>query len=72
MEEIEEAFVPPDITTDMYEMECDNEDWMNFLKTFTRPLDEIVKAPEEEDLDPEYNVLGKSFIVNTIFAKLNH
>ncbi|CAG9863585.1 unnamed protein product [Phyllotreta striolata] len=58
LEEIEEAFIPPDITTDMYETDCDNEDWMNFLKTFTRPLEEVVKSTEEEDLDPEYNVLA--------------
>ncbi|VEN34224.1 unnamed protein product [Callosobruchus maculatus] len=42
-------------------MECDNEindDWMDFLKTFTRPLEEVVKAPEDEEHDPEYNILG--------------
>ncbi|XP_056646341.1 uncharacterized protein LOC130451386 isoform X1 [Diorhabda sublineata] len=58
LEIIEEAFIPPDITTDMYEMDCDNEDWKNFLKTFTRPLEEVNKLPEEEELDPEYNVLS--------------
>lgn len=29
---IEQAFVPPDITTDMYNTHCDNQDWLNFLK----------------------------------------
>lgn len=59
LESIEEAFIPPDITTGMYNIECDNEDWANFLKQFTRPLDEVVKSTEEhedEELDPEFNV----------------
>ncbi|VEN34223.1 unnamed protein product [Callosobruchus maculatus] len=61
LERIEEAFIPPDIPPDFYDMECDNEindDWMDFLKTFTRPLEEVVKAPEDEEHDPEYNILG--------------
>lgn len=60
LEKIEEAFIPPDITTDMYDMDCDNDDWMDFLKKFTRPLDEIVKSTEQEDeeQDPEYNILA--------------
>lgn len=57
LEVIEEAFVPPDITTDMYDLDCDDEDWSDFLKKFTRPLDELTKA-EDEDQDPEYNVLA--------------
>lgn len=44
LENIEEAFVPPDITTDMYDFECDDEDWRDFLKKFTRPLDEAVQG----------------------------
>jgi hypothetical protein len=32
------AYVPPDITADMYETECDNPDWHDFLKEFTQPL----------------------------------
>lgn len=55
LEVIEEAFIPPDITTDMYDMDCDDDDWRDFLKKFTRPLDEVTKATEEEDHDPEYN-----------------
>lgn len=30
LEEIEEAFIPPDITTDMYDMECDDDEWRDF------------------------------------------
>jgi hypothetical protein len=58
LEVIEEAFMPPDITTDMYNMDCDDDVWKEFLKTFTRPLDEVTKAAEDEDHDPEYNVLA--------------
>ncbi|KAK9701168.1 hypothetical protein QE152_g30795 [Popillia japonica] len=56
LEVIEEAFIPPDITTDMYDLDCDDDDWRDFLKTFTRPLDEVTK--DDEDHDPEYNVLA--------------
>lgn len=60
LEKIEEAFIPPDITTDMYDFECDDEDWRDFLKKFTRPLDEAVQGTQEDDdeADPEYNVLA--------------
>ncbi|KRT84894.1 hypothetical protein AMK59_233, partial [Oryctes borbonicus] len=40
----------------MYDMDCDDDDWKDFLKTFTRPLDEVIK--DDEDHDPEYNVLA--------------
>ncbi|CAH0391471.1 unnamed protein product [Bemisia tabaci] len=58
LEAIEQAFIPPDITTDMYDWACDNEDWKDFLQEFAKPLDSepaIVDDPEE---DPEYNVLA--------------
>lgn len=57
LEVIEEAFIPPDITTDMYDMDCDDDVWTEFLKTFTKPLDEVAKLPDE-DHDPEYNILA--------------
>lgn len=53
---IEEAFMPPDITTDMYDLDCDDDDWKDFLKTFTRPIEEMDKTVEDDDHDPEYNV----------------
>lgn len=56
LEVIEEAFIPPDITTDMYDMDCDDDDWKEFLKKFTRPLEEVTK--EDDDHDPEYNILA--------------
>lgn len=32
LEVIEKSFIPPDITTDMYDLECDDDDWREFLK----------------------------------------
>lgn len=68
LEVIEEAFIPPDITTDMYDMDCDDDDWKDFLKKFTRPLDEVTKNAEDEDHDPEYNVLADEEIDKGIFS----
>lgn len=47
----------PDPETDLDDMEYD-EDWMDFLKKITLPLDEITKATEDEEQDPEYNILA--------------
>lgn len=59
----------------MYDLECDDDDWKDFLKKFTRPLEEVTR--EEEDHDPEYNILadeeidrGKAFCV-ILFQILN-
>lgn len=43
LEVIEQAFVPPDITIDMYEFECDNEDWSDFIKGFVQPLGNVAR-----------------------------
>ncbi|XP_044745330.1 uncharacterized protein LOC123307178 [Coccinella septempunctata] len=57
LEKIEQSFVPPDIPNDMMcELECNDDDWKNFLSSFAQPLDEVKN--EEEDLDPEYNILS--------------
>ncbi|XP_063225929.1 GON-4-like protein isoform X2 [Bacillus rossius redtenbacheri] len=59
LETIEQAFIPPDITTDMYDSECDDEDWKNFLKDFMKPLTpELNEAVDDDDADPEYNIVG--------------
>ncbi|XP_044735676.1 uncharacterized protein LOC123297912 [Chrysoperla carnea] len=60
LECIEQAFIPPDITTDMYDIECDDDDWRNFLKEFTLPLQAVTTATNEDDdeADPEYNILA--------------
>lgn len=59
LETIEKAFVPPDITTDMYDSECDDENWKDFLKNFTEPLTtDINDTVDDYEADPEYNVLA--------------
>lgn len=59
LETIEKAFVPPDITTDMYDSECDDEDWKDFLKNFTEPLTvDVNDTFDDDEADPEYNVLA--------------
>lgn len=59
LETIEQTLFPPDITLGMYDSGCDNDDWINFIKEFTQPLEndnnEVVDDVEE---DPEYNVLA--------------
>ncbi|XP_076751273.1 gon-4 like protein muscle wasted [Xylocopa sonorina] len=58
LEQIEQAFIPPDITTDMYDWDCEvDEDWDNFLKEFTRPLTQEPTAEDDPEADPEYNIL---------------
>ncbi|PSN41136.1 hypothetical protein C0J52_05206, partial [Blattella germanica] len=58
LETIEKAFIPPDITTDMYDSECDDEDWKDFLKNFTEPLTNVNDTFDDDEADPEYNVLA--------------
>lgn len=58
LEQIEQAFVPPDITTDMYDWGWDaDEDWNNFLKEFTQPLTQEIVGEDDPEADPEYNIL---------------
>lgn len=39
IETIESEFVPPDITTDMYDFDTNvDNDWLNFLHGFTKPI----------------------------------
>ena len=58
IEELEQQFVPPDITPDMYELPNENDDnvYLEFLKTFwSGPVDKDKHADEMEvDDDPEY------------------
>ncbi|KAE8752084.1 hypothetical protein FOCC_FOCC001246 [Frankliniella occidentalis] len=65
LEEIEQAFIPPDITPDLYNVTCDNEDWQEFLKEFMQPMrsEPEVQNPDDED-DPEYNVLADEEIID--------
>ncbi|XP_025191042.1 GON-4-like protein [Melanaphis sacchari] len=62
LEIIEQAFIPPDITEDMYDSACENDEWLEFLSEFTKPL-ESVQNDDGED-DPEYNVLGDDDFTN--------
>ncbi|XP_071567188.1 uncharacterized protein Mute [Temnothorax nylanderi] len=59
LEEIEQAFIPPDITTDMTDdWDCElDEDWDNFLKEFTQPLTQEPAIEDDPEADPEYNIL---------------
>ncbi|XP_012144630.2 gon-4 like protein muscle wasted isoform X1 [Megachile rotundata] len=58
LEQIEQAFIPPDITTDMYDWDCElDEDWDNFLKEFTQPLTQEPVTEDDPEADPEYNIL---------------
>lgn len=59
LEEIEQAFIPPDITADMTEDgdgEFD-EVWNNFLKEFQQPLTQEPVVEDDPEADPEYNIL---------------
>ncbi|CAO1402788.1 unnamed protein product [Diamesa hyperborea] len=52
IETIENTFIPPDISEDMYEFdECIDNDWRVFLNEFMMPL---TNAEEDDDGDPEY------------------
>ncbi|XP_029163698.1 uncharacterized protein LOC114935123 [Nylanderia fulva] len=60
LEEIEQAFIPPDITVDMMtdDWDCElDEDWDNFLKEFTQPLTQELAVEDDPEADPEYNIL---------------
>ncbi|KFB37514.1 AGAP004472-PA-like protein [Anopheles sinensis] len=53
IETLESTFVPPDITTDMYEYDGDmDQAWKDFLEEFTKPLPKDLD--EDDDNDPEY------------------
>lgn len=53
IETLESTFVPPDITTDMYDTGHDNDaEWNEFLKDFLKPLDTNTEI--DDDGDPEY------------------
>ncbi|XP_020294217.1 uncharacterized protein LOC109859914, partial [Pseudomyrmex gracilis] len=59
LQEIEQAFIPPDITADMIDdLDCElDEDWDNFLKEFTQPLTQDPTIEDDPEADPEYNIL---------------
>ena len=60
IETIESTFVPPDITTDMYDFDQDHEidnEWREFLSEFMMPLTNTEDFLDDEKSDPEYVVM---------------
>ncbi|XP_014484271.1 PREDICTED: uncharacterized protein LOC106749390 isoform X2 [Dinoponera quadriceps] len=58
LEQIEQAFIPPDITADMDDWGFEpDEDWDNFKKEFTQPLAQELATEDDPEADPEYNIL---------------
>ncbi|XP_052863145.1 uncharacterized protein LOC128269782 [Anopheles cruzii] len=55
IETLESTFMPPDITTDMYDHGCDmDQEWRVFLEEFTKPLPNDLEDDDDNDNDPEY------------------
>lgn len=55
IEDIEKAFIPPDITIDMYDWDYDKDPtWTGFLNSFTNP---DAEGEDDTEADPEYNIL---------------
>lgn len=50
LEDIEQAFIPPDIDLDMYDCVIDDQDWKDFLTEFTKPIDKI-NTNEDDDTE---------------------
>ena len=42
----------------MYESECEDEEWLDFLKEYLQPLPEMTPCEDDEHIDPEYNVMA--------------
>ncbi|XP_055954237.1 GON-4-like protein [Argiope bruennichi] len=63
LEDIEASFIAPDITIDMYDTKCDDEEWQEFLRELCKPIDPqvVLEHPEVDDVedDPEYKVLDE-------------
>lgn len=57
LEQIEQAFIPPDITSDMYDWEPEDE-YLGFLKElYYQPVAKEVNIDDDPEADPEYNIL---------------
>lgn len=58
LEHLEQQLVPPDITTDMYDWDCEkDEDWDNFLKGLFQTVPQEPNVDDDPEADPEYNIL---------------
>ncbi|GAB1603012.1 uncharacterized protein LOC115215501 [Argonauta hians] len=60
--ELEAHFMAPDITEDMYDTECNDNDWKDFLKSLTKGQDveDPSEALDDDANDPEYNYLAEA------------
>ena len=72
LEDIEQAFQPPDITTDMYELDCEkDDDWINFLIDFTQPLERVINGDDDPENDPDFKLFEDEIPLPNPNKKLN-
>uniref|UniRef100_T1J6B0 Myb-like domain-containing protein n=1 Tax=Strigamia maritima TaxID=126957 RepID=T1J6B0_STRMM len=72
LESIESSFVAPDITTDMYDSVCDDEDWVDFLHEFVMTPrknnnnnnNNVSDVGDDDTEDPEYNFLEDNEVLD--------
>lgn len=55
--ELESTFVAPDITADMYDTQCDDNDWQTFLASLVKPCETEDTNDGGDEEDPEYDYL---------------
>ncbi|XP_033750128.1 GON-4-like protein, partial [Pecten maximus] len=55
--ELESTFVAPDITADMYDTQCDDNDWQTFLTSLVKPCETEDTNDGCDEEDPEYDYL---------------
>ncbi|CAL1274213.1 unnamed protein product [Larinioides sclopetarius] len=58
LEDIEASFIAPDITIDMYDTKCDDEEWQEFLRELCKPIGDELNALMAEILDFAQQDLG--------------
>ncbi|XP_077868888.1 GON-4-like protein [Saccoglossus kowalevskii] len=56
---IEANFVAPDITTDMYETNCEDQEWTDWLTSLMKEVPDTNDTFDDEQNDPEYNYLAE-------------
>ncbi|GIX68732.1 hypothetical protein CDAR_199522 [Caerostris darwini] len=80
LEDIEASFIAPDITIDMYDTNCDDEEWQDFLRELYSQVslehtDDVEEDPEykirEDDDVPDYNDLRYDNSVKITRDELN-
>ncbi|XP_060074147.1 GON-4-like protein [Ylistrum balloti] len=55
--ELESTFVAPDITADMYDTQCDDNEWQTFLTSLVKPCETEDTNDGGDEEDPEYDYL---------------